>query len=313
MTTFLFNSAPFQNFPTGNYYAVVVTAIPLITHSLRSDLAEPLGAAPVALTGKIYTATKLSFNNFNFPTFNYTSQLYGMVILQQIGAAPAPTDPLISYTSFRNSVGQNFIAPVGTYTIPVRFGPAGAITINNVYRYTSGAYITGANGGFPFGAIYLMGTKNNTIPYASPEGSSIFQTLGASSNAAANWLTDRAAGNGSFESAIGINFGTGRIRVGVFAIRDSATHGGGDIDFNLYGSNDLAGGFSVGGINNAANWTALAAGVISGGANWYGVAATDQVSYWKYLKLTAPFNQTNFMTEIEFYESTIESISQDFA
>jgi hypothetical protein len=304
MPSFNFNSAPLESLATGTYYATVVTATPIPANSTVADLTQPSGFTPYTLTGLSFTSN-WTFDDFTFPEFTYNQAPRGIVIAKQVGGSPASSDPLINYSPFVNSLNQETPLSLGTYFIPVDFTSKGAITLQQVYRYESGSYVPGANGGFPHGLIYLLGTRNNTQSYLNPSGGIQFKTVISRAKGTAYYLTDRntaVAGSSNELTAIYFDFGEARIRFGSIAVHFTSSFSPNTT--TIYASNSLISGFELAQLQGTAQWTAIGSIPNSGGGGSPRVGAvTDQSTYWRYLKiesLTGP-------AEIEFYDSTIET------
>jgi hypothetical protein len=307
MPAFNFNSAPLGDLGIGTYYAIVVSALPLVSAATIANLSIPPAFPPFILQSQTLTVSKWTFADFTFANFAYPSNLYGVVVARRIGSSPATTDPLINFSPFVNTLGQEFLMPAGSYAIPVTFGALGAMQITPVYRYSSGVYVAGGDGGYPRGLIYLMGTKNNTLAFNNPVTRGMLTTMDYQGNPA-DYLTDRLGSIGTVSDySRGIDFLSNRVRVGNFAFRGDTN--GNYVTYALMGSNNLPSqSLSSIAVNSSTGWTAL--GSITAGSNSYGGVATslDPVTFWRYLRITATvYAGENHLAEVEFYNSTIES------
>lgn len=303
MPAFIFNSAPTGNFATSNYYLVPVTATPLITNTTRANVAEVAGFTPVLLSNKVVSPSSLTFDDYTIPAFTYPLTVFGLVLVEKVGmSAPTSTDAVVSYVPFTNSLGQEFTASPGTFSIPVDFGVDGAIKIQGVYRYSSGAYVNGANGGLPNGIITLMGTRNNTVAFANPHNTTKLSVINGTGGLV-DTLTDRVNGNSIGSAVWGFDFLTGRIRVTDLGVRSDNLA----IPFTWHGSNNLTAGFTAAGLVVSGDWTLLASGTTIAN-DWRILTSSDVTTFWRYLKLT-PNSLSNgqYYREVEFYNSTIES------
>jgi len=315
MPSFVFDSAPVAAFPIRDYYLVVVETIPLITDTVRNQLVEPAAFPIYNLTGKTVTpGVSMTFTDFTLPSFTYPNAVRGVVICQRHPTnAPSGADSVVSFTPFSDHNGLDVVLPAGTFRIQIAWPLTGAIRLADVYRYTCGSYVHGANGGLPFGIMYLMGTVNGTLGYVNPSATGarkLVNILGSDGTIPAA-LFDRLSSVFSTASAIGLDFGLQRIRVGKIGFNNA----GSPNTWEVYASNDIPGGFSAATINGTAPWTLI--------MNPYSITtetgyltvpgnSLDTSTYWRYLKLLRTSGSNNQLREIEFWESTIETPYANF-
>jgi hypothetical protein len=304
MPAFKFNSAPVSDFVTPDYYLVVVQSVPLISLTIRSGLSEPPGFPPFLLTGKVVDSEKVTFTDGTIPTFTYPNAIAGIVLVQRTGvSAPSGSDSLVAFIPFTNSLGQDFIASAGTFSIPLDFGVNGLIDFVATYRYSSGTYIAGAVGSFPQGLFYLIGTKNNTEAFVTPSNDGLIAEM-ADGGVLSNILTDRLGNTAAqTDQPRYIDFQESLVRVGGCAFRGAAS--GASVTFTLSGSNSVA-SFTYPGMA-AASWTSLCNGV--GGNNSYGPlqGSVNSSTYWRYLRITSNSPGGTQLTDLELFNSTIET------
>jgi hypothetical protein len=317
MPSFTFNSAPVNSLGTGTYYVVPVTTLPVAGDATVANLSIPAGFSPVILSGLSLSSTTWTFSDTAIPVFTYPNALVGLVIAKQDGGSPASTDALVNFSSFVNANGQEYTLAAGTYSIPISFGANGAMSIRPVWRYSSGSYVGGAMGGFPPGLLYLIGTQNNTQTFQNPAMTehlaviNIHNVTYSSTVQTETQLTDRStqlASNGTL-TTLALDFQQGRIRVGTVGVRSDgavASNAG-----TLYGSNYLVGGFDVNGVTNNAEWTNIGTLGVPVNGNWTLNAATDSTNYYRYIKLVYNGTGASSMSQVEFYDSTLETPYQN--
>jgi hypothetical protein len=303
MTNFVFNAANAAigstlDLSTGVYYSHLVTAIPPITATTVAQLTMISNApsyAPVILTGLSYTATKWTFSDFSFPKLVFATAPIGHVVCKRLGASPAMTDPVICYSDFVNSVDQIIIPGVGAYSQVVRFGVNGAISFTNRFEYSSGAYISGANAGFPYGLIYLLGSNNNTQAFSNPSPSKIKVYAGQSpSYSLVTDKTDRTSIS-SFVDSIVLDFAPGVVKVADVGIIASASA-------TIYGAKTLPNTTATE-FDNLGLWTSLGQ-IPTTGVGWRLIANTlNPTEYYRFLMIR--LGSIDSIEEIELYNSSI--------
>lgn len=319
MSNFIFNAAAAAlavatlDLGTGNYYAHLVTTTPLPTDSTVANLVVPTvsGYAPSVLTGLSDNSQRWTFDSFAFPKYTFVATPpVGVVICKRAGASPAASDQVICYSDFLNSVGQVILTPVGAYLISLSFGANGAINKAYRYQYSSGAYVAGADGGYPKGLIYLIGTKNNTTAFVNPSGTSSLKFIDSSSSIVTA-MSDRAANfQVGLTSYFGLSLQNNRIRFGQIGFLVAA--GNTVASYNVFASNNLPGDLAGSEVASPSNWTSL--GSITLTANqWNLFTPSDTSTYWKYLRVATPVVGGNigFCVEMEFYNSSILSPTQN--
>jgi hypothetical protein len=314
MTNFIFNwadaaiDAATLDLSTGTYYAHLVTSTPLLTDTTVANLVLPTSAgyAGKLLTNMVYTTQKWSFDNFSFPRYTFaTLPPIGMVICKRVGASFASTDPVICYSDFVNSLAQVILGQVGIYVVSEEFTASGAISFAYRYQYSSGSYINGANGGVPFGLIYLLGTANNTTSFSNPSPTKL-PSLGSSGSVQA-LITDRSISGSANSADTAWDFGNKSVRVGNFGYTHNQSL---STPVVIYGSNNLPSWSSTEIINNA-NWTQLAtvAPSVNTTIGWH-IIPVSSSTYWRYLRFSAGSSGIG-LNEIELYNSSIISPTQN--
>ncbi len=285
---------------TGNYYAHLVTAAPVSTNTTVANLVIPTvsGYAPTALTGLSYNANRWSFDSFNFPKYVFASAPTGVVICKRAGASPATTDQIICYSAFHNSIGQTIVLSVGTYVVDLQFGSQGAINFSYLYQYSSGAYDAAA-GNLPPGLIRLIATKNNTLPFANP--------FNATTSLDGSGLTDGVATGGTVSGRTAFDFGSTRVRIGTFGARYTSTSS--QISTTLWGSNNVP-TWTAADIDNNAFWVNL--GSYSVQTVGWNLITLNSSTFYRYFKIARANTVQNILGEIEFYNSSALSNTQNF-
>lgn len=169
MAKFIFDTANSQldnstlDLSTGTYDAYIVSSMPSTSNNTVADVSV-IGNA-LELTGLSNNSSRWTFNNSQFPLYNWTTAPAGVVIAKRGNVGnPATTDQLICYSDAANSLGDVISLGNGNYSIALNFGADGAIKYSSFYQYFSGAYTTGL---LPQGLIYLDGTNNNTVAFNS--------------------------------------------------------------------------------------------------------------------------------------------------
>jgi hypothetical protein len=307
MANFISNAASAEltaatlDLSTGNYYAHLVTTVPLLTHSTAADLVLPTtsGYASAALTGLSYNSTRWTFDSFSFPKYNFVTAPTGVAICKRAGTTPASTDRFICYSDFNNSIGQSINVQVGIYVVNLQFGTNGAINFSYKYQYASGIYANTET--IPKGLIYLIGSRNNTITFADPEPAKIAKLPTGTS------VTNRNSADGpvntGFTFALDLN--TFVIRPGTIGIYNFYPTTG-IININIWDSNNLSNNFP----SNYANtslYTQL--GNFSITTGWNYVMKTFDVNstiFWRYfLFQITSLSSSLVINEVEFYNSSI--------
>jgi hypothetical protein len=152
-------------------YAHIVTAVPSVSAETVDELSivSSAGYAPVNLTetdwdGELLTAAAIKFASIT----TAPDRARGFVICQQLGSAPADSDALIYYGTFREA--SNFIAQPELQSTSIRINFE-----DGVFRLTGGYLYIGPEwdgvttlATYPFGAFYVIGTKNYTQGYVNP-------------------------------------------------------------------------------------------------------------------------------------------------
>lgn len=309
MANFISNTASAEltaatlDLSTGSYYAHLVTTVPLLDNSTAADLVLPTtsGYVSTTLTGLSYNSTRWTFDSFSFAKYNFVTAPKGVAICKRAGTTPASTDRFICYSDFNNSIGQNINLQVGIYVVNLQFGTNGAINFSYQYQYSSGAYVN--TEAVPKGLIHTIGTKNNTVVFASPSPTRISQLP-----AAANWVERNSSGGGV--SGTGVNgaldLGTLKIRPGTIGIYNFAATAA-NITVNILASNNLNNDFSSN-FNNTSLYTSLGSFNVSGG--WSSSMRTfivNNLTYWRYFLFQISSTATVVITEVEFYDSAVIS------
>jgi hypothetical protein len=316
MSNFIFNAAAAAltaatlDLSTGNYYAHLVTTTPQPTDSTVANLVLPTisGYVPTVLTGLNDNGQRWTFDNFTFPRYVFAATPpVGVVICKRSGASPAASDQVICYSDFLNSIGQVILTPVGAYLISLSFGASGAIDRAFRYQYSSGAYVAGANGGYPSGLIYLMGTNNNTSSFTNPApGKLIVHEVGTGAN---NSFTDKSSLFAGFHQSIALDFGSNQVGVGDFGyllVSDPVVD-----PVTIFGSNNMPIWDDINIVDNS-NWTSLAtvsALTNSAGRGTWVIASVTNQTHWRYLKWETPGSVGAY--EFELYNSSILSPNQN--
>jgi hypothetical protein len=313
MTAFTFNSAPLSTLNSGIYYVFPVSALPLQTYSTVSQVASVPGFVPVTLTNRQLTATGLFFDDFEFPFFNYSTNVIGYVIAKQAGGSSQASDPLLCFSSFINSLGDDITTPPDEYTNRFSIDPVrGVLERIPAYRYTSGAtYIPLPDqANYPRGTLYMIGTRNNTVVFANPSDGLRLSLYKADGSGNSN-LGDRTFGGSGEPVNMLVDCRTGAIRVGSLMLR---TNVGAINQVELYGSNSIAelsltsAALISGAYANAANWTLISNGSVNIAGNnvWSRVDSVDQQTFWKYLKIKSA-GTGDLVQGLEFLNSSYQS------
>jgi hypothetical protein len=296
---FLFPPANSEDLSTGTYYAHLVTAEPNSTSTTAAALtiSTVSNYVPIILTGLTYNTLKWTFNNFSFPTYNFTTAPIGIVICKRVGASVSSSDPIIYYGSLLNNLSQDIILTTGKYTISITFPTKGIIIFQNYYNYTSGAYSPTQT--IPPGLLYLLATRNGTQTWQTLTDNSIIPLVSASLD-----LFNRNLDNVFIvQNKWAFSFGSRRIKVGTFAFWSRDTTPG--HNWNLYGSNIYIGSGSV---DIPTDWTLMGtSSTIAAGLNFI---TCNSTTYFKYFKLVCT-SAAGVLQEIEFYDSSMYSTDED--
>jgi hypothetical protein len=314
MANFIFNwaaaalQAATLDLSAGNYYAHLVTAVPVLGHSTVADLVLPTsgGYTSTPLGGLSYNATRWTFDSFNFPKYLFVSAPIGVVICKQSGGLPANTDGIICYSDFNNAIGQTILLSVGSYVVNLQFGSNGAINFSYRYQYTSGAYVNTEP--VPKGLIFLIGSKNNTIAYANPFTAA--NSISENNNNQAVLQTERSALSGQdFSRYLAYDFGSNiSIRPGTFGFWSIGDYPG--VEPQLWASNTMS--LTDAAVTSNINWTLLGSKV--GPTNGWNFITPTNTSYWRYFKLATSNNANSMVSlKIEFYNSIALSSTVNFA
>jgi hypothetical protein len=318
MANFISNAASAEltaatlDLSTGNYYAHLVTTIPLLTQATAADLVLPTtsGYASTPLTGLSYNSTRWTFDSFSFPKYNFVAAPKGIAICKRAGTTPANTDRFICYSDFNNSIGQNISLQVGVYVVNLQFGSRGAINFSYKYKYSSGSYINTES--VPKGLIYLIGSKNNTTAFVNPASSGGLINL-KFNNTSVSTVTNRVALEGSQSSllsqSIAFDFGGLQINPVNIGLYNYVATFNTSVNVNIYGSNSLP-SFSASGLNST-YYTNIYSGISSNWINKWDFFAANTSEYWRYLLFTISASNL-LISEIEFYDSSIISPTLNF-
>lgn len=304
MSTFIFSPYNTINLSTGTFYAHLVTAVPLTTNTVVSDLVlcSVAGYVPVVLTGVSLTATKWTANSITFPIYNFTTAILGVVICKQIGGTPSGTDPVLAYSDLSNSLNQSINSGLGNTNILVEVTTNGFVSYTDNYIYASG--LNPADIPIPYGSIYMLGTGNNTITsnnvitYTNPITSGkIVSTTETGFNS--NGFDRSLISPSNAKQYYVFDFTKFTVKVGDFNVYSMSS----TTNVTLWGSNNSA-ALSTAFTSNT-NWTSLAssAGLV---ANTWNVLTTTNSTYWRYLRLASNASDIA-LQEIEMYNSFILS------
>jgi len=317
MSNFIFSSAAAGlqagtlDLSTGNYYAHIVTSVPVLNNTTVADLVLPTttGYTSAALTGLSYNANRWTFANFTFPKYLFAAIPTGVVICKLSGATPAATDIIICYSDFNNSIGQVLTLVVGNYLVNLTFGVNGAINFLYRYRYSSGAFVTGE--AIPKGSLFMIGSKNNTVAFSNPFMAA--QTNVNSDQNGANAqdlrLTDRSISQSAYYGKVALDFGSRAIRVGDFRFNMGAVSSGAGL--SLFGANNLD-AFNSLNVNDSTKWTLIGSTANPGSPGCFSIPVTNQ-TYWQYIKFqTNTLSADLPLTELEFYNSQVLSPTINF-
>lgn len=231
--------------------------------------------------------------------------------------APSGADLVVTYIPFSDYSGLEITLLPGLYRIPIKPPAEGVVKLASVYRYSCGPHVPGANSGFPFGLMYLISTLNGTVVSQNPADTAFparyLVLTRDENNASQAGLFDRTNTPVTLPISTGFDFGAVRamrIRVGVVGFRGAGTAS----SYELYGSNNIPGGFSEATIASNTAWTLLANAVNMGtlSTDFTLGSSLDTATYWRYLKIRRTTGGSNQLTELEFYESTIETPHVNF-
>lgn len=298
MATFVFPPFSTANLSTGTYYAHLVTTLPNNTDTLVSDLVlcNVAGYVPVLLSGVTLTSSKWTANNITFPIYTFTTPILGVVICQQIGSSPAPTDPILTFSNLSNALNQNITSGTGAVNLFVEISLDGIVSYTDNYIYSSGDYVN--DQAVPYGGIYLLGTVNNTAPYTNPlTNNKIISKHEAGSNS--NGFDRSLVSPSQLRQSYAWDFTKYTVRVGNFYIYPMTT----TANVTLYGTNSPTAWNTAFASNTG--WTVLASASSLTGGQFNALSVTD-TTYWKYLKIAS--NTADIaLQEVELYNSFIKS------
>lgn len=290
------------NLFNGQFDLYLVTAVPVISSTIVSDLTLVALSTPVLLTNNS-TSTKWNFNDITLPNFNYSVSPIGFVISKRLGANSSNTDPVIYYSELTNSLGQLVTYNTGVYRVNINFVSTGLISFDSVFEYFSGAYVN--NEPVPKGLIYLLGTNNNTTSFVNPVPSKIdiyYRTSDENySGYNSSGQTNRSIAGDVTCRYIMMNFSK-LIRVGTVGVFVGSSSGS---ILSLYGSNTLS-TFDFSNFVNEQLWTLLGS-LNSPTSNTCNFITSTNPVYWKYLKFEINSATDLQFNEIEFYNSSILS------
>jgi hypothetical protein len=293
------------NLGTGVFYAHAVESAPALSAQTVADLAisSAGGYAPVLLTGVVNDSASWRCNDIQFPLLSWATAPVGTVICKQAGASPASTDRAILYWSWQNSGGQDIPPQIGSYAPTFDQPGTGIVLIqyDSRYQYASGSYVANADGGFPKGLIWLIGSENNTAAggYTNPDGVKITSYSGAN-------LFDRSTALVTSAIAHVVDFSplssnkTEIIKIGKVGML------GGTVtlnDIQISVAQSLP-SISVGAFQDDNNWTTIGSGT-SAGAVWSLIDCSANGQRWRFLRIKRASNGSFQFRELELYESTI--------
>jgi hypothetical protein len=293
-----------------------VSSAPLATYNSVSQCASVPGFEPVILTGRNLTATALLFDNFELPNFSYSTNVVGFVIARQSGGSPQVSDQLLLYSNFVNALFQDIVIPPGDYTNRFTVDPVtGVLKRIPAYIYTSGApYQPTVNATAPLGLLYLSGTRNATVAYANPSDGVKMGIYRGVDGTGFGLLGDRTAGNDGQADFI-LDMKGNRIRVGTMLLMTNIPASTG---VTIWGSNSIEPGTLTTNVNyaaafsNSSLWTQISAPTNCAGGNvWTQIPATDQQTFWSFLRVNSAANVSNSFSVIEFMASSIQSVKQN--
>jgi hypothetical protein len=303
-------------------YAHLVTAVPARSAALVSDLALASypGYAPVALANRNITSNAWRFDPLLFPVnTGSTETIVGIVIVEQLGGAPASSDVPLFFSRFRFTAGPVSL-PVSANQ-RIRFVPNtthGFVSVPGRHLFDCGAYVEPNDTN---GAIFKVGTRNGAQAFANPSAR-IGYFRG---NTGANPLTNDGSslifnrnlvdsGNSFIQGGVGsmsmLDFGTLQIRFNtgarIFTAHDNqASH-----VVTIYGANYLP-SFVPAIQANLNLWQVLGTHNIVLGQLVANSALTATKEFFRYVGFTSTAASSTFIKEIEFYNCTIASPTAD--
>lgn len=282
----------------GQFDISFVTAPPVPSNTIISNLTlSSLAPAPLVNNS---TSSIWSYQNIILPLNSYSVVPIGFVISKRSSASFDNSNRVIYYSEFTNSIGQPITYTPGLYRINVNFNSSGLINFNATNEYFSGPYIN--NEPTPKGLLYLLGSSNNTVAFTNPAPTKV-NILGSVSGIASRNIIDRniVSDNGQYDSHIGLDFLTRKVRIGTLGIILNNLRNG----LTLWGSNNDTGAlsFTQAGIANDINWVQI--GSLPTLASGWNLVNSNSSVYWRYIRLSISAGLNPF--EIEFYNSSILS------
>lgn len=291
------------NLGTGIFYAHIVEAAPALSAQTVADLslASGGGYAPVLLTGVINDSASWRCNDFQFPLLSWAVAPVGTVICKRAGASPASTDRAILYFSWQNSNQQDLPPQVGGYAPTFEQPGTGVVLIQNDsrYQYASGAYVANANGGFPNGLIWMIGSDNNTASYTNPDGIKITSYSGPNLFDRSTAIVTSAISHVVDFSPISANKAQ-IVKVGKIGMLAGLSTLN-DIQISVAQSLPSA---TTAAFNDDANWTTIGSGTSTGGV-WSLIDCSANGQLWRWLRIKRASAGSFQFRELELYESTI--------
>lgn len=312
-TAFAFDNAPLTELSIGNYCAFPVSEIPAKSAVLAADVANIPGFVPVVLTGRNLTATGWLFDNFSYPFFNYTTNTVGFCVARMISGAPSPSDKLVCFNGYTNALDQDIVTPPGAFANAFTVAaPYGLLRQVPAYRYTAGSIAQPALATVPQGLMYLAGTRNNTVAWATPVDNTRCSVWRAIDGGNAGELYNRAIANTSTPDHI-LDMRTNRIRVGQIWVRCGVALN----NVTWWGSNSIEEGEINSGntsaiYNDNSRWTQITNSVNLPAVTWTLITTTNNTTFWGHLKFNSA-NTSNGVQEIEFGASTFQSTTINMA
>lgn len=318
----------------GTFYAHLVTAEPLVTHTVVSDLSiiSYPAYAPTVLTSQTFTGGVWKFANLQWPVVNGSSDVttMGFVICQQMGGSPASTDPLIVFSRIKIlGVPVTITASPGERVKVDIDQTNGILNTLDKYTFQAGNFSTY---GDTNGLFYMMGTRNGRQAWQSPRTLNqidlIIPPIASGSIASNNGVNqvnsvrifDRSVSpdaqmnaNNTYMNVF--SFKGGRLlnlKDAKFAM--NAYHSGAFV-YNFYGAKGFTNADEASEINNTANWTYLGSFTTNTGVQqYYGPFALNQSvdDFFPYIgyKLS-PSGNYYTIAELEIYDAILASNTAD--
>jgi hypothetical protein len=300
------------NLSTGNYYAHLVTTIPVVSDSTVADLVIPSisGYVPTPLTGLSYNTTRWTFDSFNFPNYAFVGAPKGVVICKRSGASPASTDGIICYSDFNNAIGQLILLSPGTYVVNLQFTAAGAINFSYRNQYISGTYNNTEP--IPKGLIYLIGTQNNNLAFSDPNPTKfkINQTFDGT-------LTNRIVGVNNSEfittKSAAFDFITAQVKPGKIGILNEYAVSQ-PVTIKVRAANNIGDDFTNN-WNNLSYYTQIGDLSIADWPSGWRLIPCLTTNFWRYIHIEISTNPSTIFNiqELEFYESAGLSVTPNFS